>query len=93
MKKFVTVLLVILAVLFLALAVYYFVTPADKVPDIISNTVSGYHPGRTSVNVKHGVAAIILAAGSGILAWFVSGNKGAVPVKDQPSEPVDTEKQ
>ena len=92
MKKLVKIGLIILAVIFLALAVYYWVTPADKVPDIISSTVSGYHAGDSAVNVKHGLAAIILAAGSGILAWFLSGNK---PNKEESkaTSSVDTPKQ
>lgn len=77
MKKLATAGLVVLAILFVVLAIYYWVTPADKVPDIISGTLSGYHPHRTGVNFKHGLAAIILAAGSAILAWFVSGSKSA----------------
>lgn len=92
MKKLVTVGLMVLGVVFLALAVYYWTTPADKVPDVISGTLSGYHPGRTSVNIKHGLATLILAVGSGILAWFVSGNKQASASKPATS-PVDTEKQ
>lgn len=75
MKKIWTTILIILAILFLVLAIYYFITPADKVPNFISSTISGYHAHRTSVNIKHGLAAAILAIGSGILAWFISGNK------------------
>lgn len=75
MKKLVTLGLCILALIFLALSIYYWVTPADKVPMIISNTLSGHHPNDHAVNFKHGLAAIILAVGSAILAWFVSGDK------------------
>ncbi len=91
MKKLVTAGLVVLGIIFLALAVYYWVTPADKVPHIISNTISGYHPGDKAVNFKHGLAAIILAAGCGILAWFVSGSKSNDAGK--PISPTGTPKQ
>ena len=89
MKKLGVGVLVILSIVFLLLAIYYFVTPADKVPDVISSTVSGYHAGRTGVNVKHGLVAVILAVGSAILAWFVSGNKSTM---SKTNEPTNTEK-
>lgn len=91
MKKAATVGLIALGVIFLALTIYYWTTPADKVPDIISGTLSGYHPGRSGVNIKHGLATLILGIGSGILAWFVSGDKPANAV--EPTSPASTEKQ
>ena len=88
MKKLGVSVLVVLSLVFLLLAIYYFVTPADKVPDIISSTVSGYHAGRKGVNVKHGLVAVILAIGSAILAWFASGNKSAESKTIEPTNTV-----
>jgi hypothetical protein len=76
-KKPLVIILVVLVILFLALTVYYWVTPADKVPDIIAGTFSGYHPGDKAVNFKHGLLTAILAIGCGILAWFKSGSKSS----------------
>ena len=90
MKKFITMVLIVLGIVFIALAVYYWVTPADKVPHIISNTISGYHPGDKSVNFKHGLAAIILGIGCGILAWFTSGSTSSDEKKS--STPANTTK-
>lgn len=71
MKKPVLILFVILAIVFLAVAVYYWVTPAGK----LVHFVPGYAAGSTHKHLKHGFAALIVAVGCGIVAWFGSGNK------------------
>ena len=68
MKKALMILFVVLAAVFLAIAVYYFVTPADK----LAHFVPGYNAAITKTHFKHGLAAIIVAAGFGLLAWFSS---------------------
>lgn len=71
MKKPVVILLIIAGVLFLALAVYYFVTPAGSLPQ----GFPGYEAGSLHKHFKHGLAAFILALGCGVLAWFALGKK------------------
>lgn len=68
MKKIFMILFVVLAVLFLAAAIYYWVTPAGSLP----HHFPGYLAGSTKVHLKHGLAAFILAVAFGILAWFSS---------------------
>ena len=62
------VLFVVLAVVFLGIAVYYWVTPAGKLPHFFP----GYINGATKTHLKHGLAALIIAIGFGLLAWFSS---------------------
>lgn len=68
MKKVLTVLFVLAALVFLAIAIYYFVTPAGSLP----SWVPGHIAGSSHKHMKHGLAAIILAVAFGILAWFYS---------------------
>jgi len=68
MKKVLMILFVVLAAVFLGLAVYYWLTPADKLPHFFA----GYIAGATKTHLKHGLAALIIAVGFGLLAWFSS---------------------
>ena len=65
--------LIVLAVLFLAVSVYYWMTPAGSLLPF----VSGYQAGSHDVHTKHAIAALILAIGCGVLAWFVSAKTEA----------------
>jgi hypothetical protein len=67
-KKILTVLIALAGFVLLGLAIYYWATPAGSLP----HSFPGYELGSTHVHIKHGIAAFILAAGCGILAWFVS---------------------
>jgi ammonia channel protein AmtB len=71
MKKPLPILFTVLGVLFLAIAIYYWVTPAGS----LAHWAPGYSAGSTHVHMKHGLAALVLAIGSGILVWFTSNNK------------------
>ena len=82
MKKLYITGLAVLGVAFLALAVYYWLTPAGSLPHFIP----GYEAGGTQGHLKHGLAAFVLAVGCGILAWFLSGNKAASEPKNTPTE-------
>jgi hypothetical protein len=62
---------IILGIIFLALAVMYFVEPAKSLPSFIP----GHQSGSSHHHVKHGIAALVLAAGSFIFAWFQTGTK------------------
>ncbi len=63
--------LVILCLIFLALAAYYRATPAGS----LLTFMPGYEAGSGVVHTKHAIAALILAVGCGILVWFMSGKK------------------
>lgn len=62
---------VVLAILFVLLAVYYWVTPAGSLPHFLP----GYEVGSTHTHLKHGLASLIVGVGFMILAWFSSGKK------------------
>jgi hypothetical protein len=82
MKKLAVVVLVILGIAFLGAAAYYWMTPADSLPRF----VPGYEAGVTAKHFKHGLAALILAVGCGVLAWFLTGGK------DESTSPESTPK-
>jgi hypothetical protein len=71
MKKFRLILLVVLAIIFIGIAIYYWVTPAGS----LQHFFPGYEARSKTIHIKHGIAAIILALGCGVLAWFSSGDK------------------
>ena len=71
MKKPVVILLSILGIVFLGLAIYYWVTPAGSLP----HSFPGYQAGSKHVHLKHGLAELLLALGCGVLAWFATGKK------------------
>lgn len=79
MKRLQTVVLAVLAVLFLALAVYYWITPAQS----LLHFMPGYEAGVTQTHFKHGLAALILALGCGVLGWFLTGKKPANAAPEQ----------
>jgi hypothetical protein len=62
---------IILGIIFLALAVLYFAEPAKSLPSFIP----GHQSGSSHHHVKHGIAALVLSAGSFIFAWFQTGSK------------------
>ncbi len=63
----------VLGLLFLALAVYYWLTPASALPPFLP----GYVPGVDKIHYTHGLASLILGAGILAYAWFQSGKKSA----------------
>ena len=79
MKKTGTYLLIILGFVFLALAIYYWVTPAGSLPHFLP----GYIAGSSTKHLKHGLAALVLAFCSWVLAWFWSGKKPATSAQDK----------
>ena len=70
-KKLVTILLAVVGVLFLGMAIYYWVTPANQ----LLAFVPGYDPASAVIHFKHGLAMLILAIGAWVLAWFQSARK------------------
>lgn len=73
MKQFQIIGFAVLGLVFLGLAVYYFMTPAK---DLLS-FMPGYAAGSSAVHTKHGLAALVLALGCGVMAWFSMGKKAS----------------
>ena len=73
MKKGLVSILIILALVFVALAVYYWLTPAGS----LAHFLPGYQAGSDHKHLKHGFAALIVAIGCGIIAWFMTGKKSS----------------
>lgn len=63
----------VLGIIFVALAVYYWMTPAGSLPMFFP----GYIAGDTAVHVKHGVASLILGLACFIFAWFGTAKKAS----------------
>jgi len=67
---------IIVGIVFLALAVLYWVSTADALPSFIP----GHETGSAHHHIKHGIAAAVLGAGSLIFAWFQTGSsRGTAP--------------
>lgn len=71
MKKTLTILAVILGIGFIALAIYYWMTPADMLPALLP----GYNAAMTTPHVKHGIASLVVGLALLIYAWFASAKK------------------
>ncbi len=69
MKKTLPILAVILGFVFIALAGYYWLTPAGALPTYFP----GFESGVTTVHFKHGLASGILGVALFIYAWFSTG--------------------
>jgi len=63
---------VILGILFMALAVLYWVDSAGSLPSFIP----GHEAGSGHHHIKHGIAAFIVGLGCFVFAWFQSGPAG-----------------
>jgi hypothetical protein len=64
-----TILFLVIAALFVAAGIYYFVTPAHN----LASFVPGHTAHRTNHHIKHGIAMIGLAVLALIAAWFTTG--------------------
>jgi hypothetical protein len=71
MKKTLAVIALVLGILFVALAIYYWITPANALPGF----VPGYDAAMATPHFKHGLAALILGVLLCIYAWFATGKK------------------
>jgi hypothetical protein len=60
---------VLLGLVFLAIAIVYFVEPASSLPSFFP----GHEAGSSHHHTKHGIAALVLAAACFVFAWFQSG--------------------
>ncbi len=73
MNKSLSTVAVILGILFVLVAIYYWITPAGSLPGFMP----GHIAGSMVVHVKHGIAALLLGIALFIYAWFSCGKKNA----------------
>jgi uncharacterized membrane protein len=71
MKKTLNILAVILGIVFVVLAIYYWLTPADMLPTFLP----GYNVAMTTPHVKHGIASLVVGLALLVYAWFASAKK------------------
>jgi hypothetical protein len=71
MKKALAVAAVVLGVVFLALAIVYWTTPASGLPSFFP----GYDPTMAGIHFKHGLASLIISVLLFVYAWFATGKK------------------
>jgi hypothetical protein len=71
MKKTLNILAVVFGIVFVALAVYYWLTPADMLPAFLP----GYNIAMTVPHIKHGVASFVVGLALLVYAWFASAKK------------------
>jgi hypothetical protein len=75
MKKALPALCVLGALVFLAIAIYYWTTKAGSLP----SWVPGHEAGSSHIHLKHGLAALVVAIAFAVLAWFTSAKKTTSP--------------
>lgn len=63
---------VLLGVVLLVVAVIYWSEPAKSLPSFFP----GRQPGSAHHHAKHGIAALVVALGCFVFAWFVTGPAG-----------------
>lgn len=69
MRKLINVLAVIAGIVLVALAIYYWATPADALPHFFP----GYDAAKAVPHFKHGLGSLILGLGAFAYAWFATG--------------------
>ena len=60
---------ILLGLVFLAIAIVYWVEPAGSLPSFFP----GHQAGSSTHHAKHGIAAFIVALGCFVFAWFQTG--------------------
>jgi hypothetical protein len=70
-NKTLSVLAVVLGIVFVIVALVYWITPAGSLPSFMP----GFIAGSAIIHVKHGLAALIVGALLFVYAWFASGKK------------------
>jgi len=65
------ILLIIVGVVFVAIAVYYWVTPAGSLPSF----APGHVAGSAHIHVKHGLAALFAGIACFLGAWMLSAKR------------------
>jgi hypothetical protein len=60
---------ILIGLVFLAVAVIYWVDPAKSLPSMFP----GHEAGSTHHHIKHGIAAFVVALAFFVFAWFQTG--------------------
>ena len=71
MKKTLNILAVMFGIVFVALAIYYWLTPADMLPAFLP----GYNAAMATPHIKHGIASLVVGLALLVYAWFASAKK------------------
>ncbi len=64
---------IILGLIFVAVAIYYWMVPAGS----LASFMPGYLDGSTQIHFKHGLASLIVGILLFIFAWFKSAKKNS----------------
>lgn len=70
---------VLAGLVLLVVAVLYFADSANNLPSFLP----GHEAGSSHHHVKHGIAALVVALGAFVFAWFQTGPAG------RPSQPIE----
>ena len=70
-KSLLIVIDVVIVITLLVVAGVYFTHQAGQLP----SWFPGYSAGSSTIHVKHGLAAVIVAIGAAIFGWFATGPK------------------
>jgi hypothetical protein len=60
----------VLGIIFLILAIVYFVIPAGSLPGFLP----GFEAGSDHVHLKHGVASLVVAVVLFVISWYAGRN-------------------
>ncbi len=71
MKKILNILAVVFGIVFVALAIYYWITPANMLPAFLP----GYDVAMATPHIKHGIASLVVGLALLVYAWFASAKK------------------
>ena len=83
-KKLIVIVCVIVGLLFIGLAVVYFITPANALPQFLP----GYSAQLTKHHLTHAIASLCLGILAFVVAWFQTGKKSSHKSEQQAqSEP------
>jgi hypothetical protein len=68
MRTVVIAVAILIGLVFIGVAAFYYLTPAGDLPSFIP----GFVPGSTKPHFKHGLVALIVGLAGLVFAWFVS---------------------
>jgi len=71
---------VLLGVLLLVVAALYFADPAHSLPSFFPGHVGAHDAEAAHHHVKHGIAALVVALGCFVFAWFQTGPSSSTRV-------------
>jgi len=77
-RRLLMILLIVLGIAFIALAIYYWVTPAGS----LLAFVPGHVAGSAHIHVKHGIAAMFAGVACLLGAWMLTGKQENVQRAD-----------